>query len=155
MTNSASLPVSPAIVTVDGQKESWVIVEDPLPANTVFEDIQILDPSSTALVLHKLAEGQYSSRLPNDKTQIGHAVVAYKNPFVAGQKSNIKLTVKTQPLISYTTLVNEAYVLYQKGQVNKKTPSNTVETKVVGKPTVDSTTNDFKTGLYTLNFHKY
>ena len=149
LTNSASLPVSPAIVTVDGQKESWVIVEDPLPANTVFEDIQILDPSSTALVLHKLAEGQYSSRLPNDKTQIGHAVVAYKNPFVAGQKSNIKLTVKTQPLISYTTLVNEAYVLYQKGQVNKKTPSNTVETKVVGKPTLDSTTNDFKTGLYT------
>lgn len=149
VTNSASLPVSPATVTVDGQEQSWVIVEDPLPANTVFEDIQVSDLASNTLVLHKLAEGQYSSHLPQDKSQIGHAVVAYKKPFAAGQKSEIKLKVKTQPTISYTTLVNGAYVLHQKGQVNQKTLSNKVETKVVGQPTLDSTTNDFKISLYT------
>ncbi len=149
VTNSASLPVSPATVTVDGQKKSWVIVEDPLPANTVFEDIQVSDPASNTLVLHKLAEGQYSSHLPQDKSQIGHGVVAYKKPFAAGQKSEIKLKVKTQPTISYTTLVNGAYVLHQKGQVDQKTLSNKVETKVVGQPTLDSTTNDFKINLYT------
>lgn len=149
VTNSASLPVSPTTVTVDGQEQSWVIVEDPLPANTVFEDIQVSDLASNTLVLHKLAEGQYSSHLPQDKSQIGHAVVAYKKPFAAGQKSEIKLKVKTQPTISYTTLVNGAYVLHQKGQVNQKTLSNKVETKVVGQPTLDSTTNDFKISLYT------
>ncbi|WP_313398924.1 SdrD B-like domain-containing protein [Acinetobacter variabilis] len=149
VTNSASLPVSPATVTVDGQEQSWVIVEDPLPANTVFEDIQVSDLASNTLVLHKLAEGQYSSHLPQDKSQIGHAVVAYKKPFASGQKSEIKLKVKTQPTISYTTLVNGAYVLHQKGQVNQKTLSNKVETKVVGQPTLDSTTNDFKISLYT------
>lgn len=149
VTNSSSLPVSPATVTVDGQKQSWVIVEDPLPANTVFEDIQVSDPASNTLVLHKLAEGQYSSHLPQDKSQIGHGVVAYKKPFAAGQKSEIKLKVKTQPTISYTTLVNGAYVLHQKGQVDQKTLSNKVETKVVGQPTLNSTTNDFKISLYT------
>lgn len=149
VTNSASLPVSPATVTVDGQEQSWVIVEDPLPANTVFEDIQVSDLASNTLVLHKLAEGQYSSHLPQDKSQIGYAVVAYKKPFAAGQKSEIKLKVKTQPTISYTTLVNGAYVLHQKGQVNQKTLSNKVETKVVGQPTLNSTTNDFKISLYT------
>lgn len=154
VTNSASLPVSPAKVTVDGQKESWVIVEDPLPANTIFEDIQVSDSASNTLVLHKLAEGQYSSHLPQDKSQIGHAVVAYKKPFAAGQKSEIKLKVKTQPTISYTTLVNGAYVLHQKGQVDQKTLSNTVETKVVGKSTLDSTTSDFKTGLYTAKINE-
>lgn len=149
VTNLAALPVSPASITVNGQKEAWVIVEDPLPANTVFEDIQILDTASSALILHKLSEGQYSSRLPSNKNEIGHAVVAYKNPFLAAQKSNIKLTVKTQPKMSYTTLVNEAYVLYQGGQMNKKNPSNLVETKVMGKATIDSTTNDFSKSLYT------
>ncbi len=126
VTNSASLPVSPATVTVDGQKKSWVIVEDPLPANTVFEDIQVSDPASNTLVLHKLAEGQYSSHLPQDKSQIGHGVVAYKKPFAAGQKRELKLKVKTQPTISNTTLVNGAYVLHQKGHVDKKTLSNKV-----------------------------
>ena len=149
VTNSASLAVSPATVTVDGQKQSWMIVEDPLPANTIFEDIQVSDPASNTLVLHKLAEGQYSSHLPQDKSQIGHAVVAYKQPFAAGQKSEIKLKVKTQPTISYTTLVNGAYVLHQKGQVDQKALSNKVETKIVGQPTLDSTTNDFKISLYT------
>lgn len=149
VTNSASLAVSPATVTVDGQKQSWMIVEDPLPANTIFEDIQVSDPASNTLVLHKLAEGQYSSHLPQDKSQIGHAVVAYKQPFAAGQKSEIKLKVKTQPTISYTTLVNGAYVLHQKGQVDQKTLSNKVETKVMGQPTLESTTNDFKISLYT------
>src|SRR5690606_4153219 len=52
VTNSASLPVLPATVTVDGQKQSWLIIEDPLPANTVFEEIQVSDPVSNILVLH-------------------------------------------------------------------------------------------------------
>lgn len=148
VSNSSALPVSPASISVDGQKQAWLIVEDALPANTIFDAIQILEPASTAVVLHKLAEGQYSSHIPNDKTQISHAVVAYKNAFAAGQSSSIKLSVKTLASISATTLLNQAYVLHQTGQVDKKTLSNTVETQVLGKASLDSTTADFKTDLY-------
>lgn len=149
VTNSSSLAISPAKVTVDGQQESWVIVEDLLPANTIFENIQIIDHSSSAVILHRLSEGQYSTQLPSDKTQIGYAVVAYKQPFAGGQKSHIKLTVKTQPTISYSTVMNEAYVLHQAGQTAQKTLSNKVQTKVVGKPILNSTTENFQQNLYT------
>lgn len=149
VTNSAALAVTPTTVMVDGQSQSWVIVEDPLPANTIFEKLESSDQSSDIVILHKLSEGQYSRQLPSDKSKIGYAVVAYKKAFAASQKSIIRLTVKTQPTLSYTTLVNEAYVLHQVGQLEKKTPSDKVETKVVGKATLDSTTEDFKNSLYT------
>lgn len=57
------------------------------------------------------------------------------NAFAAGQSSSIKLSVKTLAKISATTLLNQAYVLHQTGQVDKKTLSNTVETsKCWAKP---------------------
>lgn len=149
VTNSASLPVVPSEITVDGQKQSWVVVEDPLPANTIFEDIQTVDADPSIVALYRIAEGQYSTSFPNDKTKISHAVMAYKKPFAAGQKSIIKLAVKTQASISYTTLVNQAYVLHRSGQTDQKTTSGTVKTDIVGKPTIDSMTGDFLSSIYT------
>ena len=154
VTNAGSLAISPTPITVDGQQQSWVIVEDPLPANTIFENIQILDNNDSATILHKLGEGQYSSHLPEDKTQIGYAVIAYKKPFVAGQKSNIKLSVKTPASLSYTTLVNEAYILHQVGGTAQKTISNKVQTAVVGKPTLNSTTENFQHTVFTGKVNK-
>jgi len=149
VTNSASLQVTPAEITVDGQKESWVIVEDPLPPNTIFEDIQTADNDPDAVALYRTAEGQYLTQFPNDKTKIGHAVMAYKKPFAAGKKSTIQLAVKTSASVSYTTLVNEAYVLHRTGQTDKKTLSDKVKTDIVGKPTIDSTTGDYASSIYT------
>ncbi|WP_228147474.1 SdrD B-like domain-containing protein [Acinetobacter sp. ANC 3813] len=148
VTNAASLPVSPAQVMVDGKKEPWVIVEDPLPANTVFEDIQSAEHDLSAVALYKIAEGQYSTAFPADKSKVDYAVMGYNKPFAAGQKSVIKLTVKTAADLSAATLVNEAYVLHNVAQNDKKTVSNKVATQVLGKATIDSTTADFQNSLY-------
>ncbi|USI86223.1 hypothetical protein LZ086_13650 [Acinetobacter johnsonii] len=43
VSNAALLPILPTQVKVDGQTESLVIVEDPLPANTVFESVEVLE----------------------------------------------------------------------------------------------------------------
>lgn len=149
VTNTALLPVSPSKIKVDGQQKSWVIVEDPLPPNTIFESIQTIENDPSEIALYRIAEGEYSSHFPDDKSKIDYAVMAYKKPFVAGQKSTIKLAVKTKASVSYTTLINEAYVLHNVGLNDKKTLSNKVETKIVGKPTLESMTADFKNSLYT------
>lgn len=149
VSNTANLAVAPTQVNVDGQMQSWVIVEDPIPANTTFEHLQVKEQHLDVEILHRIAEGQYSKYLPDDKTKIGYAVVAYKRPFAAQQKSQIQLTVKTNPRLSYTTLKNEAYVLHQVGNQDKKTTSNEVETQVVAPATIDSTTGDFAHSLQT------
>ncbi len=60
-------------VKVDGQTESLVIVEDPLPANTVFESVEVLEKNQNAQLLYRLAEGEYTRGLPADKTKVGYA----------------------------------------------------------------------------------
>ena len=149
VSNTADLAVAPTQVNVDGQMQSWVIVEDPIPANTTFEHLQVQEQHVDVEILHRIAEGQYSKNLPDDKTKIGYAVVAYKTPFAAHQKSQIQLTVKTNTRLSYTTLKNEAYVLHQAANQDKKTTSNQVETQVLAPATIDSTTGDFTHSLLT------
>ena len=144
ISNTADLAVTPTEVKVDGQLQSLVIVEDPIPANTIFEDIQVLEKNQEVEVLHRIAEGEYTRYLPSDKNKIGYAVVAYKKPFQPQQKSTVRLTVKTNPILSYTTLRNEAYVLHRSATGSKKTLSNRVETKVAGKLVIESTTSNFE-----------
>lgn len=154
VSNTADIAVLPTEVTVDGQLQSLVIVEDPLPANTTFEHIEVSEDSHAFEILHRLSEGQYTRLLPEDKTQIGFAVVAYKKIFQAQQTSTVRLTVKTRPDLSYTTLLNEAYVLHRSSTQNKKTLSNAVETKVSGAAKIDSTTKDFGQSLYTASVNE-
>lgn len=150
VSNTAALPVSPVDVKVDGRTESLVIVEDPIPANTVFEDIKVIENNQNVWILHRLADGEYTRTLPTDKNIIGYAVVAYKDPFLAQQKSTVRLSVKTNPDLSYTTLLNQAYVLHRTPQIDeKKTVSNQVATQVLGKPNIESTTGNFNHILYT------
>lgn len=149
VSNTADLAVLPTQVNVDGQMQSWLIVEDPIPANTTFEQLHVKEQHLDVEILHRIAEGQYSTHLPEDKTKIGYAVVAYKTPFAAQQKSQIQLTVKTNPRLSYTTLKNEAYVLHQAANQNKKTTSNRVETQVLVPASIESTTGDFSHTLPT------
>lgn len=154
VSNSAALPVSPANIIVDGQKQSWILVEDPIPANTIFDSIESLEKSIETTPLYRVSEGQYSTHFPEDKAKIDYAVMAYKKPFITGQKTTVKLNVLTRPSLSYTTLVNEAYVLHHSGHDDKKTLSNKVETKITGKPSLESTTGDFNKGLYTGSVNK-
>lgn len=149
ISNTAQLPVIPTEIKVDGKTESWVLVEDPIPSNTTFDHVELVEKNQQIIVLHKLADGQYTRQLPTDKSKITHAVIAFQKSFESQQKSTVRLTVKTNPTVSYTTLVNEAYVLHQVGDAFKKTHSNRVETQVLGKPSVDSTTTDFAKSLYT------
>ncbi|MQW92010.1 DUF11 domain-containing protein [Acinetobacter sp. dk771] len=149
ISNTANMAVTPTQVSVDGQMQSLVIVEDPIPANTIFESLQVVGDQQSVEILHRLAEGQYTRYLPSDKTKIGYAVVAYKDTFEAQKKSTVRLSVKTNPNLSYTTLLNEAYVLHNASNQNKKTVSNTVETKVLGQASIDSTTTNFEHSLYT------
>lgn len=150
VSNAALLPVLPTQVKVDGQTESLVIVEDPLPANTVFESVEVLEKNQNAQLLYRLAEGEYTRGLPADKTKVGYAVVGFTDSFKSQQKSTIRLTVKTNPNLSYTTLLNEAYVLHGLSNItHKKTLSNQVKTQILGQSIIESTTSDFSHSLYT------
>ncbi len=64
-------------------------------------------------------------------------VVGFTDSFKSQQKSTIRLTVKTNPNLSYTTLLNEAYVLHGLSNItHKKTLSNQVETQILGSPSL-------------------
>lgn len=149
VSNGTQQAVQPIEVDVDGQRQSLVIVEDPLPANTTFESLNVTASPQEAMVLHKLGEGRYSSVFPQDKTQVHTAVIGFKNTFAAQQQRKIQLAVNTVAKLSYTTLVNEAYVLHQSGLNAKKVKSNRVETQLAGLPVIDSTSADFKAHLPT------
>ena len=149
VSNSTQQAVQAVEVEVDGQRQNLVIVEDYLPANTTFEALTVSALPNEATVLHKLGEGRYSTVFPQDKTQVHTAVVGFHHVFAAQQQRKIQLAVNTVPQLSYTTLVNEAYVLHQSGLNQKKVKSNRVETTLAGLPVIDSTSADFKSHLST------
>lgn len=148
VTNLTAMQVSPTPITVDGQTQSWVIIEDPIPQNTVYEEVLLDETSNEVRVLHKLSDGHYSTQLPTDKRLIHYAVIGYRQPFAAHKVSHLTIKVKTQPSISQTTLKNEAYAFYMRAQAERQLYSNVVETEVRGHVTLNSTTSDYNANLY-------
>ncbi|OTG73994.1 hypothetical protein B9T26_07590 [Acinetobacter sp. ANC 4169] len=141
--NNGNLPIAPLSVNVDGLQSEWIIVEDPLPGNTVYDDVSV--NTAGASVLYKLNEGVYTTTPPTNKNNIGHAVVGYKN-FPAGQESKITLKVKTTANLSYSVLKNQAYLFSWNSVTNqsRKTPSDLVQTVVeAADATLDGTTPDY------------
>ena len=148
ISNLAKLPVKPVQVDIDGSAEDRVIIEDPLPENTVFESLKNSDNSQDFEILHKLSEGKYSRKIPKND-EISHAVIAYKAPFGANKTTQIKFTVKTKANLSYTTLKNEAYVLHQALTKNKRTTSNTVTTRILDQSSIQNTSSNYNNLLST------
>ena len=148
VTNLTAMQVNPTPMIVDGQTQSWLLIEDPIPHNTVYEDILLDESSNDIRILHKLSDGHYSTQLPSDKRLIHYAVVGYRQPYAAHKVSDIKIKVKTQPSISQTILKNEAYAFYMRAQAERQLFSNIVETEVRGNVSLNSTTTDYNANLY-------
>jgi uncharacterized repeat protein (TIGR01451 family) len=147
--NNGNLPIAPLSVSVDGSQGDWIIVEDPLPGNTVYDDVLV--NTAGASVLYKMAEGVYSSVQPTNKNVINHAVVGYKN-FAAGQESKITLKVKTNANLSYSILKNQAYLFSWNNATNqpRKTTSDLVQTIInATDATLNGTTPDYNNVIKT------
>ena len=147
--NSGNLPIAPLSVNVDGTQDKWIIVEDPLPGNTLYDEVSV--STAEAKVLYKIAEGSYTAAQPANKNKISHAVVGYRS-FAAGQESKITLKVKTAANLSYSVLKNQAYLFSWNNAANqqRKTPSDLVQTVIeAADATLDGTTPDYNNLIQT------
>ena len=151
LDNKGKQPIRPAVINIDGQAESMVVVVDNLPPNTTYKSAKAINPD--AVILFKTGENTYTRQQPADKTTINEVVVAY--PTLAGLSvERIQLVVEMNNNIANTTVNNTFKVKYQQATGEKTIDSNVATTVINGKPEISNNSGNYNRILATGSLNK-
>lgn len=147
MSNTGSTAIVPTTVTIDGQLQPMILLINPLPPNTEYKSLTVVNPN--ALVLYRTGDNSYTTKPPANLSTLNEIIVGYPS-LASSQAERLSLTVTMNNNTAQTAIKNQFGVQYSNAAGETQfLQSNVVDTQVTGKASIAITSRDFTTPITT------